>query len=125
LAELALQRGDQEQAIALYRRAIEDSLARGDQPKLALYRQALGAIQIALGDLTAGRENLEESLLLAEEIGWLNGVCTAALALAPLSIADGDLVAARQYAQRAHDGFRRLGMENEQQNAVRLLDQLG
>lgn len=125
LAQLALQRGDHEQAIAQYQLAIEHAVEQNDQPKLALYRQALGAIQISQGNRAAGRANLEESLALARESGWLNGVCTAALALAPLSAEDGDRAAAQQYAQLALDGFRRLGMDTEQQAAARLLEQLG
>lgn len=125
LAELAAQRGDYEQALAQYQRAVEYAVQKDDQPKLARYRHSLGITQIALSQRAAGRANLEESLALSEESGWLNGVCVAALALAPLSIEDGDLAQARQYAERAHDGFRRLGMPTEQQAAAQLLEQIG
>jgi tetratricopeptide (TPR) repeat protein len=83
-------RGDHDAALPLLRRARELAAAAGDSLTLSYAVRHLGFADMAAGRLDSAREQLEESVRLRRDIGFMPGVAAGLLALAELAAQAGD-----------------------------------
>jgi tetratricopeptide (TPR) repeat protein len=83
-------RGDSATAVPLLVRARDLAAAAGDVLTVSYAVRHLGFADMEAGRLDAARENLEESVRLRREIGFLPGVAAGLVALAELAAQSGD-----------------------------------
>jgi LuxR family maltose regulon positive regulatory protein len=96
LAYIALDRGDQDEALRLARNALERAHAHrlDEYPQTSLAHGALGAALLAGGDLHGAEEHLEQAVALARRGGEGCDIALAQLHLARLRLRQGDRDAA-------------------------------
>ena len=96
LAYIALDRGDDEEAVRLARQALERTQEHGldDYPQTSLAHGAVGAALLANGDLDGADEHLEHAVALARRGGEGCDIALAQLHLARLRLRQGDREAA-------------------------------
>jgi tetratricopeptide (TPR) repeat protein len=82
--------GDQTAAVPLLERARDLAAAAGDRLTLSYAVRHLGFADMEAGQMVSARENLEESVRLRREVGFMPGVAAGLLALAELAALEGN-----------------------------------
>jgi len=124
LGDLAQQRGHLMEAAAWYQRAIEAAEQQNDVPNIAANAIYLGMAKFTAGDPVAARACYDQGLRLAEECRRTDLIARALLSLAELESVEDRQNIPIDYARKALDQFRRLGMKREQAEAEALLAKL-
>jgi Tfp pilus assembly protein PilF len=114
-AAVALQqRGDNDKALAMFREAIEQYRAHGDEAQAADALRNIGSIYRERGDTDVAERFYRESLSAAQRASYTLGVAHALNWLAVIQVRRGDLVA-------AEDGFRQATVLATEANEHRLV----
>ena len=100
-AQLALQSGQTEAALAAARAAQDASRSANDRTELANALRLLGIAALRSGDATAARSHLEQALALDRELGASRKIALDLLALGRAAALGGDREAAKGYYARA------------------------
>jgi tetratricopeptide (TPR) repeat protein len=123
LGYLAEQQSDYPRARSLYQQAVDICRNRNNSLDLAVNLLNLGRIELAVLDVVAAKDALEESLKLAREAGRTEIIAQALYHIASWKHIQGKHSGIDD-VNEALDRFRRLGMKREQAEAEALLAKL-
>jgi DNA-binding winged helix-turn-helix (wHTH) protein/tetratricopeptide (TPR) repeat protein len=114
LAEVERRRGDLGAALASYREAKAIAYEFGDKRASAYALSGVGDVLADRGDLGAARKSYQESLALRKETGDKQNVAETELALARLSIEEGDAADAEAVIRKCKEQFHQDGQADDE-----------
>ena len=105
LAEISRRRGDLESASTMYQQAKTFAQEIDDKSAIAYVLHGMGDLLSDRGDLPGARRSYEEALLLRKQIGEMQLAAETELAIARLSIEDGQAFEAETVIRRCKEQF--------------------
>ncbi len=103
LMQVAMARGELTQAVRLGEQAYRYAVEGVNPEQGASMLVQLARARAQLGDVERARRELHQAIAASERVGDFADAASASLMLCELAMADGDLAAARPYAERAYD----------------------
>jgi eukaryotic-like serine/threonine-protein kinase len=114
LAEVKRRRGDLEAALASYREARAIANEIGDKRAIAYALSGAGDVLADRGDLATARKSYEESLTLRKQTGEKQAVAETEIALARLSLEEGQATDAETVIRKCIEQFHQDGQADDE-----------